>query len=217
MNADPLLAAALRHWGARAVPFSENPGPNPFLSPAWEQALRLLHQTAALRSLMLLSGDNGAGKSALVSWWLERLEPKAYLPLVITHATLSGSGLLSVLLRKLGQPASLIRSRNLARLEDALKELGRLTPPWCSTRPNSIRRARWTKCACSWASTWPASPPSLWCWWETSTCRTLCACNSTRPFTPASAPTASCRFWSAPKSNLTSHMAGARSVWNVLA
>ena len=63
-----------------------------------------------------------------MSWWLERLEPKAYLPLVITHATLSGSGLLSVLLRKLGQPASLIRSRNLARLEDALKELGRLTP-----------------------------------------------------------------------------------------
>jgi type II secretory pathway predicted ATPase ExeA len=128
MNADPLLAAALRQWGARSVPFSENPGPNPFLSPAWEQALRLLNQTAALRSLMLLSGDNGVGKSALVSYWLERLEPKAYLPLVITHATLSGSGLLAVLLRKLGQPASLIRSRNLARLEDALKELGRLIP-----------------------------------------------------------------------------------------
>jgi type II secretory pathway predicted ATPase ExeA len=128
MNADPLLAAALRHWGARAVPFTENPGSNPFLSPDWEQALRLLNQTAALRSLMLLVGDNGVGKSALVAHWLERLEPKAYLPLVITHATLSGSGLLAVLLRKLGQPASLIRSRNLARLEDALKELGRLTP-----------------------------------------------------------------------------------------
>jgi type II secretory pathway predicted ATPase ExeA len=110
------------------VPFTESPGANPFLSPAWEQALRLLQQTAALRSLMLLVGDNGAGKSALVAYWLERLEPKAYLPLVITHATLSGSGLLAVLLRKLGQPASLIRSRNLARLEDALKELGRLTP-----------------------------------------------------------------------------------------
>lgn len=128
MNADPLLAAALRHWGARSVPFTESPGSNPFLSPAWEQALRLLNQTAALRSLMLLVGDNGAGKTALVAYWLERLEPKAYLPLVITHATLSASGLLAVLLRKLGQPASLIRSRNLARLEDALKELGRLTP-----------------------------------------------------------------------------------------
>jgi hypothetical protein len=93
MSADPLLAAALRHWGARSVPFSENPGANPFVSPAWEQALRLLNQTAALRSLMLLSGDNGVGKSALVAYWLERLEPKAYLPLVITHATLIGSGL----------------------------------------------------------------------------------------------------------------------------
>jgi type II secretory pathway predicted ATPase ExeA len=92
------------------------------------RSTRLLNQTAALRSLMLLVGDNGVGKSALVAHWLERLEPKAYLPLVITHATLSGSGLLAVLLRKLGQPASLIRSRNLARLEDALKELGRLTP-----------------------------------------------------------------------------------------
>jgi type II secretory pathway predicted ATPase ExeA len=128
MNADPLLTAALRHWGARSVPFTDNPGSSPFLSPAWEQALRLLNQTAALRSLMLLTGENGVGKSALLAYWLERLEPKAYLPLVITHATLSGSGLLAVLLRKLGQPASLFRSRNLARLEDALKELGRVTP-----------------------------------------------------------------------------------------
>ena len=128
MTADPLLSAALRHWGARAVPFTESPGPNPFVCPAWEQALRLLNQTAALRSLMLLSGDNGSGKSALLAHWLERLEPKAYLPLVITHGTLSSSGLLTVLLRKLGQPSSLLRSRNLARLEDALKELGRLTP-----------------------------------------------------------------------------------------
>ena len=103
MNADPLLAAALRHWGARAVPFTDSPGATPFLTPVWEQALRLLQQTAALRSLMLLVGDNGAGKSALVGHWLERLEPKAYLPLVITHATLSASGLLAVLLRKLGQ------------------------------------------------------------------------------------------------------------------
>jgi type II secretory pathway predicted ATPase ExeA len=128
MSADPLLSAAMRHWGVRAMPFPEHLNAAPFLWPAWEQALRLLDQTAALRSLMLLTGDNGSGKSALLTHWLERLEPKAYLPLVITHATLSSSGLLSVLLRKLGQPTSLLRSRNLARLEDALKEVGRLTP-----------------------------------------------------------------------------------------
>jgi MSHA biogenesis protein MshM len=128
MIIDPILTAALRHWGARAVPFSDSAGEVLFLTPAAEQTLRWLHQTAALRSLMLLCGDNGVGKSALVASWLSTLEPKAYLPIVITQATLSGNGLLAVLLGKLGQRPSLMRSRNLARLEEALKELGRLTP-----------------------------------------------------------------------------------------
>jgi general secretion pathway protein A len=128
MIADPLLSAALRHWGARAVPFSDDAADQPCLTPAWQQNLALLQQTAALRSLMLLCGDNGVGKSALVAYWIASLEPKAYCPLVITQATLSGSGLLAVLLTKLGQKAGLHRSRNLARLEGALKELGRVTP-----------------------------------------------------------------------------------------
>ena len=128
MIVDPTLSAALRHWGARAVPFSDTPGEAPFVHPSWEKALRLLGQTVALRSLMLLSGDNGVGKSSLASHWLQSLEPKAYVPLIITQATLSGNGLLAVLLNKLGQKPSLFRSRNLTQLENAIKELGRLTP-----------------------------------------------------------------------------------------
>ena len=128
MITDQTLNTALRHWGARAIPFSDNTGEAPFPSPAWDQALRLLEQTAALRSLMLLHGDNGVGKSALVAHWLNGLEPKVYLPLTITQATLSGSGLLAVLLLKLGQKPSLMRSRNLARFEEAIKDLGRITP-----------------------------------------------------------------------------------------
>ena len=128
MNADPILTQALRQWGLRDVPFGDAPGQAPFLTPAWEQALRQLNQTAALRSLMLLCGDNGVGKSALAAHWLAGLEPKAYLPLAITHASLSASGLMAVLLHKLGQPSSLLRSRNLAFLEKALHELGRVTP-----------------------------------------------------------------------------------------
>ena len=128
MNADPILGAALRHWGARAVPFHDHPEQTLFLTPAWEAALRLLHQTAALRTVMLVSGDNGVGKSALAAHWLQRLEPKLYLPLAITQATLSATGLLAVLLHKLGRAATLHRSRNLAVLEIALRELGRITP-----------------------------------------------------------------------------------------
>ncbi len=127
-NVDPFLNAALRHWGARAVPFTDQPGEAPFAWPGWEQAVRLLNQTAALRSLMLLTGDNGVGKSALAAHWLASLEPKAYLPLVITQATLSAGGLLAMLARKLGQTPSFFRSHTLHRLEEAFKELGRLTP-----------------------------------------------------------------------------------------
>jgi len=128
MIVDPTLAAALRHWGARAVPFSDSPGEKPFLTPAWEHAIGLLQQTAALRSVMLLCADNGIGKSALVAHWVGTLEPKAYLPVVITQATLTGNGLLAVLLNKLGKKPSPFRSRNLAYLEEVLKELGRITP-----------------------------------------------------------------------------------------
>jgi type II secretory pathway predicted ATPase ExeA len=127
MNVDPLLNAALHHWGVRAVPFDDQPGQVPFLTPAGQTALDLLNQTAALRSVMLLSGDNGVGKSTLAAHWLEGLEPKAYRPLAITQATLSATGLLAVILHKLGQPATLYRHRNLAALEKALAELGRLT------------------------------------------------------------------------------------------
>jgi type II secretory pathway predicted ATPase ExeA len=128
MIADPSLNVALRHWGARAVPFVDNPGEKPCLTAAWKEHLGLLDQTAALRSIMLLCGDNGVGKSSLVGHWVGRLEPKAYCPVVITQATLSASGVLAVLLTKLGQKPSMHRSRNLSRLEETLKELGRITP-----------------------------------------------------------------------------------------
>lgn len=127
MIIDPILTPAIRHWGARGVPFSDGPGETPWLSPAWKMALGLLNQTAALRTVMLLSGDNGVGKSALVAHWLASLEPKAYLPVAITQATLSATGLMAVLLHKLGQPDTLYRSRNLAAFEKAVQELGRLT------------------------------------------------------------------------------------------
>src|SRR5690606_29300106 len=98
MNVDPALHAALRHWGARQVPFSDAPGEAPFVHPSWEKARSLLDQAAALRSVMLLCGDNGVGKSALAAHWLAALETKAYLPLVITQSTLSGNALFAVLL-----------------------------------------------------------------------------------------------------------------------
>lgn len=128
MNADPQLATCLNHWGARAVPFSNAADEKLFLTPDVERAIGLLQQTASLRSVMVLSGANGVGKSALVAHWVEHLEPKLFRPVVITQATLSGAGLLSTLLAKLGQTPQNRRHTNLALLEEALRQLDRIVP-----------------------------------------------------------------------------------------
>ena len=61
-------SAALKHWGARAVPFSDNAGEAPFLSPAWEQALGLLQlQRLGASRAGFPDDENGAfGNPALV-------------------------------------------------------------------------------------------------------------------------------------------------------
>ena len=75
---DTILNACLNHWGASAVPFSNAGDETLFATPATDQALALLQQTAALRSVMVLSGPNGIGKSALVAHWVETLNPKSF-------------------------------------------------------------------------------------------------------------------------------------------
>ena len=122
------LSDYLHRWGAKAVPFTTTDSIQPFDTPATERAKELLDQTAALRSFMLLSGDNGVGKSALVARWIGQLETKLYHPLAITHATLSGSGLLSTLLLKLGCAVRHLRSHKLAQIEEAMARFGRVIP-----------------------------------------------------------------------------------------
>jgi len=118
----------LHHWGAKAVPFNDTDASKPFITPAIEQACELLNQTAALRSFMLLSGDNGVGKSSLVARWISQLDAKLYHPLAITFATLSGSGVLSTLLLKLGAQVRFQKSYKLAQIEEALNRFGKIIP-----------------------------------------------------------------------------------------
>lgn len=122
------LSLLARQWGATAVPFGE------LYSDAWletspgQRALTLLQQTATLRSVMLLAGPNGVGKSALVGRWLAALDRRLFHPVLLTHASLSSSGLLSTLTSKLGKQAAGIRATNVALIETALSELGKAVP-----------------------------------------------------------------------------------------
>jgi type II secretory pathway predicted ATPase ExeA len=110
------------------VPFGEVSAEAWLETPPNQRALSLLDQTATLRSVMLLAGPNGVGKSALVGRWLSRLDRRLFCPLLVTHASLSGCGLLSALASKLGKRAAFRREANLALIEAALAELGKVAP-----------------------------------------------------------------------------------------
>jgi len=122
------LRDCVHQWGARHVPFQDQPNQKLFDTPQTQRALELLNQTASLRSVMLLSGPNGVGKSVLVAEWIKTLSPKEFLPIVVTQATLSPSGLLCTLTAKLGRVPRLLRSSNLIQIEEALEGLGRIIP-----------------------------------------------------------------------------------------
>jgi len=98
MIAERTLAQAAHAWGAQGVPFNDEPKTELFRTSSMERATALLNQSAALRSLMLLSGENGVGKSALAGRWLRSLEPKTHFPVCITQASLTGIGLLALFL-----------------------------------------------------------------------------------------------------------------------
>jgi type II secretory pathway predicted ATPase ExeA len=125
MPSEADLSLLARQWGAAAVPFGLV-NPHDWLeTPGAQQALNGLNQTAALRSVLLLSGPNGVGKSALVGRWMRSLDPRWFCPVCLTQATLSGTAILTALATKLGKPASFYRQRNLQLIEAALQELER--------------------------------------------------------------------------------------------
>lgn len=82
------LSLLARQWGATAVPFGELSSEAWLETPQNQRALTLLDQTATLRSVLLLAGPNGVGKSALVGRWLNRLDRRLFCPLLLTHASL---------------------------------------------------------------------------------------------------------------------------------
>ncbi len=124
MPTETTLNRYAHQWGATAVPFTgDQPKAYQQDHQQVRQALQHLTQSAALRSLMLLSGPNGIGKSRLLGYWRDQLDPRLYVPIAITQASLSHAGLLSYLGRKLGKPSG-TRSTTLMHLEEAFAELG---------------------------------------------------------------------------------------------
>ena len=127
-TATPAIDDLLRAWGLRRMPFvADDKTTDLFLTDTHRETLDLLDTTAALRGVMALTGTPGTGKSTLLKNWLYGLEPKRFLPLLITQSSLSATGVLEVLLAKLGERARFKRSTNLLLLEKHLADLDPVT------------------------------------------------------------------------------------------
>jgi MSHA biogenesis protein MshM len=125
MKSETDLQHLARQWGAGSVPFAALNDQDWLETPAAAKAVGHLTQSATLRSVLLLAGPNGVGKSALAGRWMRSLDERLFHALCLTQATLSGSGILGSLATKLGKPASFRRERNLQLIEEALAELER--------------------------------------------------------------------------------------------
>lgn len=124
----PSLEELLRAWGLRRAPFTpDEKSAELFPTGGQREAIDLLDTTAALRGVMLLCGAAGTGKSTLLKSWMKTLEPKAHLPLLVTQSSLSATGILEILLAKLGERPRFKRSASLMVLEKHLAELDPLT------------------------------------------------------------------------------------------
>jgi type II secretory pathway predicted ATPase ExeA len=125
MKVETDLAHLARQWGASHVPFGPLNDKDWLDTPAVQNVLAQLTQCATLRSVMMLCGPNGVGKSALAGRWMRSLDERLFHPVCLTQATLSGTGILSSLAVKLGKPPSFRRERNLQLIEESLQELDR--------------------------------------------------------------------------------------------
>lgn len=122
------LGDMLRAWGLRRVPFAPDAkSAGLFSAAAHREALGLLETTAALRGVMVLTGSPGTGKSILVRNWMSGLDPRRHVPVLVTQSSLSATGVLEILLAKLGERPGFKRSANLLVLERHLGDIDPLT------------------------------------------------------------------------------------------
>jgi type II secretory pathway predicted ATPase ExeA len=124
----PDLESALKSlWGASQLPFGAATE-KPYASGPFREAVHRLEQLVAVRACGLLHGPNGVGKTLLIQHFLASLPDKRYKPLVLSHSSVTGTDLLRLWCRELGQSARMRRSDNVLLIRQGWQQLDRLWP-----------------------------------------------------------------------------------------
>jgi type II secretory pathway predicted ATPase ExeA len=114
-------------WGASQLPFGAAVE-KPYPSDTFKETCHRLEQLVAVRACGLLHGPNGVGKTLLVQHFLQALPDKRYKTFVLSHSSVTGTDLLRLLCRELGQTARMRRSDNVMLIRQGWQQLERLWP-----------------------------------------------------------------------------------------
>ncbi len=124
----PALDLALKTlWGASRWPGMADGGVV-LAHPAWQEAYRRLDQLAVVRASGVLHGPNGVGKSTLLHRWSERLSPKQYRFVRMTHGSLAHSDLLRHLVKLGGREPKYRKGDNVGLLSELWQEWAPVWP-----------------------------------------------------------------------------------------
>lgn len=124
----PDLDTALKSlWGASQLPFGAAVT-TPYASDTFKETRHRLEQLVGVHACGLLHGPNGVGKSLLVQHFLQALPDKRYKTLVLAHSSVTGTDLLRLLCKELGQTARMRRSDNVLLIRQGWQQLDRLWP-----------------------------------------------------------------------------------------
>jgi general secretion pathway protein A len=124
----PDLDTALKSlWGASQLPFGAAVE-KPFAAETFKETRRRLEQLVAVRACGLLHGPNGVGKTLLVQHFLQSLPDKRFKTFVLSHSSVTGTDLLRLLCRELGQTPRMRRSDNVLLIRQGWQQLERLWP-----------------------------------------------------------------------------------------
>lgn len=121
MRTESLHTQAKRLWGASRFPFADQSG-SAYRSERLDNLLEKLHHWLSLKASGFVYGTNGVGKSHLISTLLDQLSEKEYFPVLNTHSTLRGPGLIRTLTQQLGSRATISREDNIAKIHQRLHE-----------------------------------------------------------------------------------------------
>lgn len=113
-------------WGASRWP-GLAAGEVVLTHPSWQEAYRRFDQLAGVHASGVLHGPNGVGKSTLLYRWSERLSPKQYRFLRLSHGSLMGSDLLRQLVKIGGKDPMYRRGDNVRLLSELWQEWA---PAW---------------------------------------------------------------------------------------